>query len=234
MIHSRRAFAFFGLALIWDSLGPKKAQAQPSNDINTSADNLMVVLRESPGANKQDEALVPVGKLRVKLSDGKEIEFEMAAFEFLGDMHIRFVFDGPQTMRGAKPQDLARLNLSPETALQLALVNIRRAYGSATAKPWTDGLLKVQGQSPDLDSSYFLDREFWRNLLKQHPEGLVAAVPNRGGLLFTPASDSKVVDGLRKSIAYLYSISGSLRVSSALYFFKDDRWTVFQPPTRAQ
>jgi len=90
--------------------------------------------------------------------------------------------------------------------------------------------MQVQGKSPDLDSSYFLDRAFWQNLLRQHREGIVVAAPKRGGLLFTPLADSEAVDVLRKSIADLFSSSESLRVSSALYLFKDDRWTVFQPP----
>ena len=89
--------------------------------------------------------------------------------------------------------------------------------------------MQVEGKSPDLNSSYFLDRDFWRDLLRQHPEGIVAAVPKRGGLLFVPLSDRRAVNELRKGIAYLYSSSERLRVSSALYLFKDDHWTVFQP-----
>ena len=147
---------------------------------------------------------------------------------------VRFVFDGPFSMPSATPQDLALLNLSPDQALQLAVNNIKRVYGAPIAKPLTGGLKEVEGKSPDLDSSYFLDRAFWRNLLRQHREGIVVAVPKRGTLLFTPLTDSSAVDGLRKGIAYLYSVSENLRVSSALYLFKDDRWTVFQPPPDAQ
>jgi hypothetical protein len=133
-------------------------------------------------------------------------------------------------MPNAKPQDLARLNLSAEQALQLAVGNIKRVYGDPVAKPWTGGLMQVEGKSPDFDSSYFLDRAFWQGLLRQHPEGIVVAVAKRGGLLFTPITDSKAVDRLRGGVAYLYSGSGKMRVSSALYLFKGDRWTVFQPP----
>jgi hypothetical protein len=43
-------------------------------------------------------------------------------------------------------------------------------------------------------------------------------------------SDGNTVDRLRKGIFHLYSSSDGMRVSSALYLFKDDRWTVFQPP----
>ena len=67
--------------------------------------------------------------------------------------------------------------------------------------------MQVEGKSPDLNSSYFLDRAFWRNLLRQNREGIVVAVPKRGSLLFTSITDSKAVDGIRKGIAYLYSSS---------------------------
>ena len=90
--------------------------------------------------------------------------------------------------------------------------------------------MEVAGKSPDLDSSYFLDRDFWRGLLKQHPDGLVVAVPKRGGLLYAPVSDSRAVATLRKGVGYLYTSSERLRVSAALYLFKDDKWTVFQAP----
>jgi hypothetical protein len=200
----------------------------PATDDNVS--NLMVVLRELDGANEPAEVLKPLGKMQGTLADGKQIEMEFAWFKFLGDMVVRFVFDHPDYMTNATPQDLARLNLSPEQALRRAVNNITRVYGEPVATPWTGGLMQVKGKSPDLDSSYFLDRAFWQGLLRQHPEGIVAAVPKRGGLLFTPVTDSNAVDSLRKGIAYLYSSSGDMRVSSALYLFKDDRWSVFQPP----
>ena len=218
------------LALFILFLACANATAQAGLAIDKSTRNLMVVLRESIGGNKQDETLQPVGKMRAKLADGKEVDIESAAYLLLGDMHIRFVFDGPSYMPNASPQELARLGVTPEQALRLAVGNIKRVYGNPAVKPFAAGLMQVQGRSPDFDSSYFLDREFWRGLLKQHPDGILAAVPKRGGLVFTPMSNGEAVNGLRKGIGYLYSSSGSMRVSSALYLFKDDRWTVFQPP----
>ena len=208
---------------------PLSVGAQPSLPVTKSAESLMVVLRESPGANKQDEKLVAFGKAKVKLPDGQEVEFEPAYFEFLGDMHVRFVFDGPQIMASATPQDLARLNLTPEQALSLGIANIERVYGKPTSVPWDSGLLQVKGKSPDLDSSYFLDRAFWQELSKSHPEGIAVSVPKRGGLLYAPLSDVKAVEGLRHSVAGLFASSGTLRVSSAVYLFKENRWSVLQP-----
>jgi len=209
------------------------ATAQASRGFDDSASNLMVVLRESPGSNKQVESLVPMGKGKARLSDGREIEIDTGWFEYLGDMHLRFVFDTPTSMPNASPKDLERLGLTPELALELAIKNIKRVYGEPRATPWND-VMQVKGRSPDLDSSYFVDKEFWNGLLKKHPEGLVALVAKRGGLLFAPLSDTKAVDGMRRSVAYLHSSSEKLRISSALYLFKDGKWSVFQAPVGAK
>jgi hypothetical protein len=116
--------------------------------------------------------------------------------------------------------------------LALAITNIKRVYGEPSAKPWEGGLMQVQGKSPDLDSSYFLDRSYWQSLLKSHPEGLVVSVAKRGGLLFAPLSDARAVERLKKSVAYLHASSERLRVSSALFLFKDGKWSVFQAPVK--
>jgi hypothetical protein len=44
----------------------------------------------------------------------------------------------------------------------------------------------VAGESPDFDSSYFLDRSFWDALSLTHPEGIVVGVPKRSGLISAP------------------------------------------------
>ena len=49
--------------------------------------------------------------------------------------------------------------------------------------------MQVEGRSADLASSYFLDREFWIGVQRYYPEGVVAAVPQRGGLVYAPVSD---------------------------------------------
>ncbi len=191
----------------------------------------MVVVRESIGAYRAEDALTPTGKAKAKLPDGREIEFEMASWEFIGDTHIRFVFDGPQTMINATPQDLERLGIKGVgEALSVALANLKRVYGEPSASPWEGGVMSVEGKSPDLNSSYFLDRAYWQGLLKSHPEGLVVSVAKRGGLLYAPASNTKAVEGLKRGVAYLHSSSQRLRVSSALFLFKEGKWSVFQAP----
>jgi len=215
------------VALFAASSGTSFAQAPRGYD--DSAANLMVVLRESPGASKPDETLVRSGKGKITMPEGQEVDIDFAWYEYLGDMHIRFVFDTPTSLPHASPQDLERLGLTPEAALGLAIKNIRRVYGAPRAVAWRD-VMEVRGKLPDLFSSYFLDKAYWEALLELHPEGIVAAVVKRGGLLYSPRSNERGVDFLRHNVVPLYASSERLRISSALYLYKDGKWTVFQPP----
>lgn len=90
--------------------------------------------------------------------------------------------------------------------------------------------MQVKAAAPELTSSYFLDREFWQALQARHPDGLVVAVPRRGGLVYASARDAGAVESLRFSVAALYARGPGARLSSALYLFKDGRWSVFQAP----
>jgi hypothetical protein len=206
--------------------------ARDSDEFEVSLANLLVVLRESPGANKQDETLTPFGKIQATLPDGREVEFEASWFQYLGDMHLRLVFDGSRRVQSASPEDLERLQLSPDEALQQAVDNLRRRYGTPVAEPWSGGLMQVHGNAPELDSSYFLDRGFWLEQLRDSPAGVVAAVPRRGGLVFARADDDSAVATLRFSAAALFASNEGTRISSGLYLFKDGRWSVFQPPQK--
>jgi len=211
------------------------AAAAPSpQEFDTSAGNLIAVLRETADSNQVQETLEPFGAVEVELPDGKVVAVETSWFHFVGDMHIRLVFDSRTELQSASPEDLQRLRLEPRQALELATANLRRMYGEPVVQPWDGRLRRIAGRADDLNSSYFIDRAFWARLESAHPAGLVVAVPQRGGLLFAPADDAEAVATLRFSAVALYSAASRRRVSSALYLFKDGHWSVFQPPLSAR
>ena len=86
----------------------------------------------------------------------------------------------------------------------------------------------MQGKSADIDSSYLLDEQFWEDLDREYPQGLVVAVPKRGGLLFTPAENAAAVELLTQNVTYLHSTSAELRISGALFNRKAGQWSVLQ------
>lgn len=227
----RRAVA---LACFAGAMAGAAAAPPEGEKIQVSASNLLVVLRETPGANKQDETLQPFGRITAQLPDGRKVEFEASWYQYLGDMHLRLVFDGTQQVQSALPSDLQQLHLTPEQALAQAVHNLRARYGAPVIEPWNGGLMLVHGRSPDLDSSYFLDREFWEQTARDYPEGIVAAVPGHGELVFARADDEDALNSLRFSAAALFAVERGARVSSALYLFKDGHWSVFQAPQQLQ
>jgi hypothetical protein len=204
--------------------------AADDEEIATSADNLMLVLRESPGENKQDEGLEPYGPIEGTLPDGRRVQFDASWYRYLGDMHIRLVFEGSRSLQSASADDLRRLHLTTGQALDRALGNLLREHGTPSVQPWTGGMMQVRSAAPDFTSSYFLDREFWHRLQAPYPDGLVVAVPRRGEVVYAAAGDDDAVANLRFGAAALYAGGPGARLSSALYLFKDDHWSVFQPP----
>lgn len=219
-----------GLLALACAAAAAAGSATPSEHIDATASNLVVVLRESPGENKQDESLAPYGKLEGTMPDGRRVQFETSWYQYLGDMHIRLVFEGDRSLQSASPDDLTRLRLTPDKALALAVANLRRLHGAPLVRPWTGGLTQVQAAAPEFTSSYFLDREFWEHLQAPHPQGLVVAVPRRGELVYAAADDVDALANLRFGVAALYAGGTGARLSSALYLFKDGHWSVFQAP----
>jgi hypothetical protein len=193
-------------------------------------ENFMLVLREVEGANKQEFGFIPTGPSTGTLSNGETISVTSAWFDLIGDMHVRFVIDGERTMQNLTAEEFAAYGLSPEEAATVAIRNIKARYGEPHAKPWEAGIMLVSGESPDLDSSYFLDRSFWDKLLLKHPQGVVVGVPKRGGLIYAPVSDNAALAALERSIRTLYETSENMRISSALYLYVDRKWTVYRTP----
>jgi hypothetical protein len=189
-------------------------------------ENFMLVLREFEGAYKEHFGFEACGPATARLDDGQTITVNHAWFNLIGDMHVRFVIDGERTMESLTREQFAAYNLTPEEAVDIAIRNIRNRYGEPRAKPWTSAIMLVAGNSPDFDSSYFLDRSFWNAESLKHPEGMIAGVPKRGGLIYAPVSDARAVTSLEHSIRSLYETSENMRVSSLLYLYKDGGWSV--------
>lgn len=227
-----KARHWLALALATLAVAARAQTPPPTQEdrFDTEAGNLMAVLRESEGSNEPQETLQPYGTLRAQMPDGTEVAIEPSWFRYVGDMHIRLVFDSRTQLQSASPDDLLRLRLDPQHAVQLAVANLRRVYGEPVSKPWTGGLMQVVGRADDLNSSYFLDRPFWQSLEAQHPHGIVVGVPQRGGLLYAPADDEDAVAALSFSATAIYASSARTRVSSALYLFHEGHWSVFQRP----
>lgn len=200
---------------------------------DASLRNLMVVVRETvDAASRNSDKLEYSGKVTAKLPDGRQQTFELAHYSYLGDTHIRFVFDTPKTMMNASLEEFSKFGLAPQLAVAEAIANIRRVYGPPKVEHLDGGLYRVMCErESSLSSSFFLDTAFWEQQSRSFPEGLVIALPQRDRLYFTSLGDKKAVELVSRQVSENYSRAGTTRVSSALYLFKDGRWSVYQAPS---
>jgi hypothetical protein len=205
---------------------------EPSPSPGIDLETLRFVLRERPGANHATESLRLVDPFEVPLPGGGAAAMAPAWFDLVGDLQLRLVRDTPDWVFTLHASELADLKLSADEALAIALANFRRQHGPPKVSAWHN-LRRVGSAAEDVDHGWFLDRAVWRGLLAEHPGGLVAALPRTDLLVFAPAADTAAVDSMRQGIPGLHAGGGDYRLSSALYLFKDDRWTVLQPAAPA-
>lgn len=199
-------------------------------EVAKDSSNLMLVVRTSFGVNKADSKLSATGPQIVEIKKDENVSFDLAHYEYLGDAHIRFVFDSEKTMANLSADDFKKLKLSPEQAVELAIKNIHRDYGKPEVYKSNLGVYKVQGKSKDLNSSYFLDANLWQKLSESLKDKLIVALPSRGVLLFAPSSDKKAVKLMSEGIQEWFVESGKLGVSSALFSYENGQWSVYQAP----
>ena len=206
--------------------------AVPSPAIDPAT--LAIALRERTGANKADDSFAPVEPFEVDAPGGLKAWVAPAWYDLIGDLQLRLVRQESEYVYTLHMvEQLDELKLTIDEAVSLALANLRRLHGEPMAAPWHN-LQRVSGRDEDVSSAYFLDRAFWRQQLAEHPDGLVVAVPRTDALLFAPLADSAAIDSMRQGVPGLHAGGGeNYRLSSALYLFKDDRWTVFQPAAPA-
>ena len=190
-------------------------------------DTVQFVLRERPGANKIDDSLALVEPFEVPLPGGAVATMAPAWFDLIGDLQLRLVRSTPDCILTLHASELDALAPSVDEALALALANLHRQHGEPGASQWHN-LQRVGGRTEDVASAYFMDRAFWRARLAEHPAGLVAAVPRTDLLVFAPRVDGAALDSMRRGVPGLHASGGDWRLSSALYLFEDDRWSVFQ------
>ncbi|NML42630.1 hypothetical protein HHL11_02635 [Ramlibacter sp. G-1-2-2] len=178
--------------------------------------NLLVQLQAWPWDRVPRESLVPPPQGGT----------EAVAYGFLGDMQLRFVFDEPGVATPAvvRPQDLLRLELQPPQAVAHAVANFRRLAGPPQVASLGNGVYSLRGQHRDYDPCWLLDRTFWRAQLAKFPQGLLAALPRRGMLMFVPAGDPASEGELSRQATRLLANAGDAALSACIYRFDEKGW----------
>jgi hypothetical protein len=157
------------------------------------------------------------------------------AFGYMGDMQLRLVFESPDGEPGAvRAEDLQRMDLTPGKAVGVGLANFKRRQGPPQVSSLGGGVYVLRCAQQEQVSAYFLDRSFWREQLLKFPQGLLAALPRPGVLMFTPAGDAAAQAELERQAARMLHGGAAGRLSACVYQFGATGWapvkTLSQPP----
>jgi len=177
--------------------------------------NLLVQVQHWPGERMDRECLRPTKQAQ-----------DTVAYGYLGDMQLRFVFDAPGLAQAAavRPEDLPRLELSPQKAVAQAAVNAKRFNGAPQVTTLGGGVYSLRGAHLEYNATYLLDRAFWRGQLEKFPQGLLAALPRKGVLMFCPAGDAAVEAELARQAGRILASADTAAVSSCIYRFDATGW----------
>jgi len=147
-------------------------------------------------------------------------------FNYLGDLSLRLVFDRPEGgLSVASPADLEHLRVSPQAAVALAVVNLKRRNGPPRVTS-SGAVYQLMCSEPDYASAYLLDRPFWRAQVEKFPGGVLAVLPRRGMLLFAPAGDAAAEHELMRRAAALAGKAEDLVLSRCAFLFTTTGWSV--------
>jgi hypothetical protein len=172
-----------------------------------------------------DEGLKPFSS---SLEDGPG-DGKLAVFSYLGDVLLRFVFTAPGCLQSPLRQDdMKRLDLTPERALVIATVNLKRMQGAPQVGMFTQGVYSLRGANPDESCVYLLDRAFWRSQLLKSEQGVIVATPKRGSLFFAYAGDAKACEELKRLASRLFHAADEHGLSGCMFRFDSNGWHVHE------
>ena len=208
------------------ALAPGAACAAQSKDpLPRTREYIVALVRSHPGADPRSR---PVQRIEPAIAreDAKSAPGNALVFDhFVGDLHLRYVFDDPQFMLALRARDLTRLGVARDELPALVVSNYRRLYPDVIVTH-PDRWLGLVTRGGELEPCVMLDGMFWQRQMKAFGGPVIAAVPSTNAVYFTPREPKANVE-LLKHLAILESEKAGKRgVSRTVFEWRNFRWQV--------
>jgi hypothetical protein len=224
LMNRRRALA--GLASGGAMLAlPRASAAQSKDPLPRTRDYIVALVRAHPGV---DPKVRPTQKIEPVVSkpDPKSSPDNALVFDhFVGDLHLRYVFEDPQFMLAVRARDLKRLEVPREELPALVVTNFRRLYPKLTVVH-PDRWLGLVTQGGELEPCVMLDGAFWQRQVQAFGGELIAAVPSAHEVYFAPRLPKANIELLKHLAILHYEKAGKRGVSRTLFTWRNFRWQV--------
>src|SRR5688572_12276792 len=200
-------------------------RAGESKDPLPRTKDYIVALVRSTGGDPKVRPAQRIEPVEFKPDPKSSPDNELVFDHFVGDLHLRYVFEDPQFMLALRLRDLKRLSVERSELPTLALANFKRLYPKL-AVAWPDRWLGVVGGGGELEPCVMLDGSFWNAQAKAFQNEVIAAVPSVNEVYFAPREPKQNIE-LLKHLAILHSEkAGKRAVSRTVFVWRLFRWEV--------
>lgn len=203
----------------------RSGAAQSKDPLPRTREYVVALVRASPAADPKARAVQRIEPV-VFPTDPKSAPGNALVFDhFVGDLHLRYVFDDPQFMLAMRARDLKRLGIRREDLPAIVVENYRRLYPKVTvARP--EPSLGVVTNGGQLEPCTMLDGLFWEQQRRAFGGELIATVPARDAVFFTTREPRKNVELLKRLAMQAYETAGKAAVSRTVFLWQNYRWQV--------
>jgi hypothetical protein len=219
VLHLASSSAFLALT---NGIANRVHAQEPSS---RTKERIVALVRTYPGAEAKARPVQKIEPVAMQ-TDSPEAASAAPVFDhFVGDLHLRYVFDDPKFMVALRGHDLKRLGVNRDALAVLAVENYRRLYPKLTViRP--EPSLGVVTDGGQLEPCILLDGRFWERQSASFGGELIASAPARDAVVFTTREPRQNIELLKHLAVQLYEKAGSQALSRTVFAWRYWRWEV--------
>jgi hypothetical protein len=211
-----------GAALTTPAVAARAASLDP---LPRTKDYVVALVRSHPAIDPKSRPVQAIEPVVMK-ADPKSAPENMPIFDhFVGDLHLRYVFDDPQFTLFLRGHDMKRLGIDRDELPALVVANFRRLYPELTVAHPDPGL-GVLRNGGTLEPCALLDARFWDRQQQTIGKELIAIVPSTDEVIFTSREPIRNIERLKRLAMQRYEAGGKRAVSRTVFAWRNYRWEV--------
>ena len=224
-MNRRKALFHIGAGGVALALAPRARAAESKDPLPRTKDHIVALVRSHPGVDPKTRPVQRIEPVIAKPDPSSAPDNALVFDHFVGDLHLRYVFDDPQFMLALRARDLKRLAIDRAELPTLVVANYRRLYPKLTVvRP--DQWLGLLTQGGELEPCIMLDGAFWQRQMKAFGGELIAAVPSAQEVYFAPREPKQNLELLKHLAILHHEKAGKRAVSRTVFLWRNFRWQV--------
>jgi hypothetical protein len=212
------SLASTGAAVALGAAGEARAQQHPR-------EKLVALVRAWPNVDPKSRPVQKIEPIELKPEPGNTIDNLPVFDQFVGELHLRYVFDDERFVQALRGRDLKRLQLDRKALPEIVVENYRKLYPDlAVIQPYPGMGAVIRGGQ--LEPTILLDADFWEEQVTRIGSALIAAVPERDTVIFTRIEPRQNIELLKHRAVLAYEKAADRALSRTVLAWREKQWEV--------